>query len=261
MLGNRVALVTGAGQGIGKAIAVALAQAGADVVVNDLSLEVLEDTVEAVRAFGCKALALVADVSDRDAVRRMIGITVEHFGHVDVVVSNAGWNERQLVVDADWETVQRVIAVHQFGMFHLCQAAAQQMLQQDFSGTNIVIIGSVHADVPFAHNAAYAMSKAAAVQFGKVLAKELAPHGVRVNVIQPGWTDTPGERRFLNEASLQEGGKQLPLGRLADAAEVAAAVVFVASEQASYITGSVIDVDGGFKIAVDRLVPQDGCGN
>ncbi len=256
-LTGRVALVTGAGQGIGQAIARAFARAGADVVVNDLSEDALSETMAAVNAFGQEAMACVADVSDREAVRAMITSAVDRFGRLDVVVSNAGWNERQLVVEADWETVKRVIEVHQFGLFHVCQAAVQQMVTQDREGASIIIIGSVHADIAFSHNAAYAMSKAAAAQFGKVLAKEMAEHRIRVNVIQPGWTDTPGERRYSEEAALQAAGKNLPLGRLADASEIAAAALFLASDQASYMTGSVVDVDGGFKISVESLATQD----
>lgn len=259
-LENRVALITGAGQGIGRSIAEAFAREGADIVANDLPRDLdagrdeLDETAATVESIGRRALPVRADVSDRDAIHAMFESAVAEFGHVDILVSNAAYNCRQPVITADWNEFRRVIEVNQFGLFHVCQAAAKQMIvqsQQGRLGANIVVISSVHARVALPNNAAYAMTKAAANQFCHVLANELSEHRIRVNAINPGWTDTPGERKYFTDEQLKEGGSKLPWGRLGRPEEIAGSAVFLCSEAASYITGSVLDVDGGFGMRLD----------
>lgn len=259
-LENKVALITGAGQGIGRAIAEAFAREGADIVANDLprvsvgESDGLDETVAAVEALGQRALAARAEVSDHAAVQAMFDAAAARFGHVDILVSNAAYNCRQPVLDADPQEFRRVIAVNQLGLFNVCQAAARQMVRQSQNGrpgANIVIISSVHARVALPNNAAYAMSKAAANQFCLVLANELCQHRIRVNAINPGWTDTPGERKYFTDEQLEEGGSKLPWGRLGRPDEIADAAVFLGGEAASYITGAILDVDGGFSFRLD----------
>lgn len=260
---TKTALITGAAQGIGRAVALELAEQRWDIVINDLqpaTSEAAREVLASVRARDRQALYVQADVSDREAVQQMFASAVERFGSIDTVVSNAAWMQREKVVDAEWEGFRRTLEVNQFGLFHVCQAAARQMVAQVEAGrrsnSSIVVIGSVHAKVVFENNAAYAMSKAAANQFARVLAKELVPYQIRVNTINPGWTDTPGERRFLNEAALQKAAAALPLGRLAKAEEIAQSVAFLASDAASYITGSELGVDGGVVIAPESVCEQ-----
>ncbi len=255
--GNQVALVTGAAQGIGQAIALELARVGMDVVVNDI--QDADETLGKVRQLGREALYVRADVSDREAVRAMFSNAVEEFGHIDAVVSNAMWSKRETVTEADWDDFRRVVEINQFGLFHVCQAAAQQMVRQceaGRTGGTITVIGSVHAHLVFANNAAYAMSKAAAAHFARVLAKEMLPYQIRVNTVHPGWTDTPGERRYLDEAALQEAAKALPFKRLATAEEIAKTVAFLVGDAAGYITGASLGVDGGVLIAPESVCEQ-----
>ena len=259
---NKVALITGAAQGIGQAIAIEFACAGMHVVINDIQgaeSDGIVETLEKVKKLGREAMFFQADVSDREAVQAMFGRAVERFGHIDAVISNAMWSKRETVVEADWEDFRRVIEVNQFGLFHVCQAAARQMVRQfetGRAGGSITVIGSVHAHLVFANNAAYAMSKAAAEHFARVLAKEMLPYQIRVNTVHPGWTDTPGERCYLDEAALQEAAKALPFKRLATPEEIAKTVAFLASDAAGYITGASVGVDGGVRIAPESVCEQ-----
>lgn len=261
---SRVALVTGAAQGIGRSIALALAREGADLVLNDLEKKALAPVEAEIFALGRQALSVAADVSDPAAVETVFTEALRHFGALHTVVSNAAINHRERVADADLERFRRVLEVNQLGLVHVCQQAARHLRDpasradapETSDAGSILIISSVHGRVPFEGNAAYAMSKAAANQFTRVLAKELLPHGIRVNAIAPGWTDTPGERRHFSEAELQAGGRRLPMGRLATPEEIAEAAVFLTSERARYITGTILDVDGGFQIAPECIAPQ-----
>lgn len=250
-LAGKVALVTGASRGIGRGIALRFAEEGADVVVNyrthpDEATEV----VAAIEALGCRGLAWQADVAERDAVEAMVAAVVERFGRVDIAVANAAFSARQPVVESRWEDVQRTIAVSQFGVFHTCQLTAQRMVAQG-NGGKIITISSIHAEVPFANSAAYNMAKAAINHLAPTMANELAVHRINVNVINPGWIDTPGERAFASEETIQRGGARIPWGRLGTPRDIGNAAVFLASEEADYITGTVLRVDGGYMLGMD----------
>jgi glucose 1-dehydrogenase len=253
---DKVALVTGGGRGIGRGIALELARAGADVVVNDLpSAEGLgaRTTAQEIEALGRHALAYDADISDREQVAALFAAATERFGRVDIAVANAAFSIRTPVVDAEWEHVLRTVEVTQFGVFHTCQAAARLMVGQ--GGGKIVIVGSVLAEIPFATSAAYNMAKAAVVHLGRTLAGELAQHRINVNIVNPGYIDTPGERKFATEEQIERAARNIPWGRLGAPRDIARAVAFLASEDADYITGSVLVVDGGYRLAM-RL-PDD----
>ena len=200
---DKIALITGSSSGIGRGIAETLAAEGADVVINHLGDGANAEAVaRSIRAAGRRALVHEADVARRDAVASLFAVAVEHFGHVDVVVANAAFSIREPVVEADWEHVRAVIGVAQFGVFHTCQMAAQQMIRQQKAGRpggKILVIGSVLGLIPFPTSAAYNMSKAAVSHFARTLAAELLPHRINVNVINPGWIDTPGERRYASD--------------------------------------------------------------
>jgi glucose 1-dehydrogenase len=251
-LEGRVALVTGAARGIGRGIALCLAEEGTDIIVNDLPPVDgvgARGTVHEVEALGRRALAYDADISDREQVAALFDAGAAHFGHIDIVVANAAFSIRELVVEARWEDMLRTIEVTQFGVFHTCQAAAQQMVRQGRGG-KIVIIGSILAEIPFASSSAYNMAKAAVNHLGRTLAAELAAHRINVNVVNPGYIDTPGERKFATEEQLQRAGRNIPWGRLGTPHDIGRAVAYLASDDADYVTGSVLQVDGWYRLGM-----------
>ncbi|MEZ4656278.1 MAG: SDR family oxidoreductase [Caldilineaceae bacterium] len=253
-LTDKIAVITGAAQGIGRGIALCLAEEGAHIVINDLAhSEAAQETQAAVQALGRQALVIPADVADRTAVGVLFEQAVAHFGRVDIAVANAAHSVRQPVIEAEWEHVLRTLEVTQFGVYHVCQAAARQMVQQAQPGQNngkILITGSVLQEVPFPTSAPYNMAKAAVNHFARTLATELAPHHINVNVINPGWIDTPGERKFASEEEIQQGGQLIPWGRLGLPRDIGRAAAFLVSDDADYITGAALRVDGGYVIGL-----------
>jgi glucose 1-dehydrogenase len=247
-LAGRVALVTGAARGIGRATALELARAGADVVLNEIRYldEACEAAGEIVR-MGRKALVAPGDVARRDEVEAMFGAALGTFGRLDILVANAARNARKPLLELTVEDVEETWGVSQWGVFHCCQVAARRMVEQGEGGA-IVIVSSVQSFRPYAGASAYNGAKAAVNQMAATWALELAPHRIRVNVLEPGWTDTPGERAYFTEEQLTAAGSTVPLGRLADPAEMARAALFLASDDASYITGSVLRADGGYSL-------------
>jgi len=248
---GKVALITGAARGIGRGVALCLAEEGASLIVNDLAPTDglgARGTVQEVEALGRPALAYDADISDRDQVAALFAAGVAHFGRIDVVVANAAFSIREPVIEARWEHVLRTLEVTQFGVFHTCQAAAQQMVRQ--GGGKIVIIGSILGEIPFLNSAAYNMAKAAVNHLGRTLAAELAAHRINVNVVNPGYIDTPGERKFATEEQIALAARSLPWGRLGTPRDIGRAVAYLASDDADYITGSALVVDGGYKLAM-----------
>ncbi len=246
-------MVTGAAQGIGRGIALALAKEGANVVVNDRANRgAAAEVVKEAQSYGGDAIFWQADVSDRQAVAEMYRATVDRYGGIDIAVSNAALNIREPVVDAEWDNVLATIEVTQFGVFHVCQMAAQQMVKQEpnpESRGKIIIVSSVQAEVAAPDSVAYNMSKAAINHMARTMAAELAGDRVNVNVILPGWIDTPGERSFYTDEELQEGGRLLPWGRMGRPDDIARAAAFLASDDANYITGTELRVDGGYVVA------------
>ncbi len=174
---------------------------------------------------------------------------VARFGKLDIAVANAAYSVRQPVVEARWEDVERTIAVTQLGVFHTCQFTAQRMVKQGHGGT-IIIISSIHAEFPFATSGAYNMAKAAINHLARTMAGELARHHINVNVINPGWIDTPGERKHSTEEDLSKGSRRIPWGRMGASHEIGRCVVFLASDDADYITGSSLRVDGGYMLGM-----------
>jgi glucose 1-dehydrogenase len=247
-LRGKVALVTGASAGIGQAAAHALAQAGADVAVNYLTYpEQAAELAAAIRALGRQALLCPVDVADQAAVEAMVARVAAELGRLDLFVSSAVWSDRELFYAADMAGFRRTIDVTMWGAFHGLRAAANQMIRQG-QGGSCVIVGSPHAHIPHAACAAYNMAKAALDQLARTAALELAPFRIRVNLVHPGWTDTPGERKFFSEEAIQRGAQRLPLGRLARPEEIARGIVFLCDPDAAYITGSTLSIDGGSQL-------------
>jgi glucose 1-dehydrogenase len=245
---DKVAVVTGAGPGIGRGIALRLAREGASVVVNDFhNMALAEETAASITALGDgrRGVAVEADVVDRAAMERMFARIDADFGRIDIAVVNAAVSIRKPVVDFPPEEFQRVIDVVQMGCFHTCQLAARRMVSAGRGG-KIIAIGSIHAERPIPRSAPYNMAKAAVNHFVATLAGELAAHRINVNAINPGWIDTPGEHETFGSKVVATEGPQLPWGRIGTPDDIAAAVAFLASDEADYITGAALRVDGGF---------------
>jgi glucose 1-dehydrogenase len=239
------ALVTGSSKGIGRAVALELARQGANVTVNCRSgLEDANSVAGEIRAMGRRAHVCQADVSDQVAVENMVAETVAEFGSLDLFVSNAAYSDRQSMIDADMEGFQQTVNVTMWGAFYGVRAASQQMVKQGHGGA-ITVICSPHAVIAIPTAMAYNMSKAAIDQMVRTAATELVAQQIRVNSFHPGWIDTPGERKFFTEEQLIEGGKGLPMGRLGTSEEMAKGIVFTLSDDAVYMTGSVMTMDGG----------------
>ncbi len=243
-LAGKCALVTGGARGIGQAVAIELARSGAHVAFCDITgPETAAGTLAAIEKTGQRGLFVQADVGDRSQVEQLFEKVIADFGNLDILVNNAAVNIRKPLIDLEVADVEKVWNASLWGVFHCSQLAARQMVKQG-SGS-ITMISSVHADRPFPNSTAYNGAKAAINHMARTWAAELAPYRVRVNIVEPGWTDTPGERAFYTEAQLRDEGSKLPLGRLGRPEEIAAAVRFLVSEESAYVTGSCLRVDGG----------------
>jgi glucose 1-dehydrogenase len=247
-LKGRNALVTGSSRGIGKGCVIEMARAGANVAINYFShAGEAESVAEEARSFGVKAITLQGDVASRERVEAMVAETAAAFGSLDLFVSNAVYSDRQLMLEADLEGFKRTIDVGMWGAFYGMRAAAMQMVKQG-NGGSIVIISSPHAVIPIPTAMAYNMAKAAIDHMARTAAIELAEHRIRVNIVHPGWIDTPGERKFFTEEQLAAGGAKLPWKRLGRPDEIGKSVAFISSSDADYMTGSTITVDGGVSL-------------
>lgn len=256
---KRGALVTAAAQGIGRGIALALAADGYRVLCCDLEQqrESGEATVAAVKQGGGDAAFFPCDVTRSADMAAAVAKVVELFGSLDASVATVGGGERKPVSEQSFEAYEKAIATTQHASFYQTQLSAQQMKAQGRGGS-IVIIGSIMADFAFPGAAAYSMAKCAIRQLGKTAAHELAADQIRVNVLQPGYIDTPGERRLSSEEQLAHAATLIPLKRLGQPSDIGATVSFLCSAAASYVTGAVIDVDGGFKVALQLGHKQGG---
>jgi glucose 1-dehydrogenase len=247
-LAGKVALVTGASAGIGKASALALAKEGADVAINYLTMpEGAEEVAGQIRALGRKALLCRVDVSDQPAVEDMVRRVVAELGRLDIFVSVAVYSDRELFYKADMAGFRRTIDVSMWGAYYGLRASVNQMLKQG-GGGSVVVVSSPHAHLAIPSCMAYNMAKAAIDQMARTAAVELFEHRIRVNIVYPGWTDTPGERKFFTEDVLARAAKQLPWGRMAKPEEIARGVVFLADPDSDYVNGSTLSIDGGSQL-------------
>jgi glucose 1-dehydrogenase len=242
---GRVAFVTGAANGIGRASAIALADAGADVALLDLRPP--DEPAAVIRGRGRKALPLTVDVSDQAAVEAAVALTVAELGRLDVLVTCAVYSDREPFTTANMAGFRKTVEVSLWGSFYALRAAANQMIRQGRGGA-VVIVSSPHATIAFPNCMAYNMAKAAQDQMARTAAMELLPHRIRVNVLHPGWTNTPGERKFFSDQDLQKAGPTLPAGRLAEPEEMARGVLFLVDPASEYVNGITLTMDGGLSL-------------
>jgi 3-oxoacyl-[acyl-carrier protein] reductase len=241
-LAGKVALVTGAAQGIGKAIAMLLARNGADVVVSDINLEKAQETANEIQGMGRRSLAIKVNVADLKDVERMVETTVEQFGRIDILVNNAGITRDRLILRMTEEDWDAVLDVNLKGTFNCTKAAIRYMSKQK-SG-KIVSIASVTGEMGNPGQANYGASKAGVIGFTKTIAREFAGRGINVNAIAPGYIQTP-MTDAVPEKAKEELKRMIPMERLGKPEDVAQAVLFLVSENSSYITGQVLNVNGG----------------
>eukprot|EP00028_Trichosphaerium_sp_Am-I-7-wt_P004786 CAMPEP_0168522840 /NCGR_PEP_ID=MMETSP0405-20121227/9587_1 /TAXON_ID=498012 /ORGANISM="Trichosphaerium sp, Strain Am-I-7 wt" /LENGTH=259 /DNA_ID=CAMNT_0008544519 /DNA_START=50 /DNA_END=829 /DNA_ORIENTATION=- len=246
-LSGLIIVVTGSSKGIGQSVAIKLAQEGADVVVNYRGDKAgAEKTVSEVEKAGQKAIAVQADLGKYDDCFKLIKAAVDHFGHIDVLVNNAG-----IEINADFDKVtekdyDRVMAVNVKGPFFTTQAFVRHVKESKRKGCKIVNMSSVHEELPFPHFTAYCCAKGAMKMFTRNLSIELAPLGMTINNVAPGAIMTPiNEKLMTDKTKLNALLEKIPLRRMGRPEEVAALVAFLSSSDANYITGATYVVDGG----------------
>jgi len=245
-LEDKIAIVTGSSLGIGRAIAVAFAREGASVTINYRSHpEQGKEAVEEIEKSGGKAISVQADVSEPEGVKDLIQQTVQEFGRIDVMVNNAGIEQKVPFLETPLEVWEKVISVNLTGVWIGCQEAARQMASQG-NGGRIINVSSVHEDLPMPTNSPYCAAKGGVRMMMRTIAVELAPHGITVNNIAPGAVETPINKNLDDHPEQrQELISEIPLGRIGRPEDVASVAVYLASDASSYSTGSTFFVDGG----------------
>lgn len=240
MLAGKVAVVTGASRGIGRAIAVALASAGADVAILDLCApEVAADAVNAVTELGRRAISYTCNVGESEQVKETVAKVLEDFGRIDILVNNAGITRDGLIMQLSDDNFNDVINTNLRGTFNMIRAVSRPMIRQ--KGGRICNISSVSGLMGNAGQTNYSASKAGVIGLTKSAALELSKRGITVNAVAPGFVETPMTKDLVNSPLLE----RIPLGRIAQPEEIASMVVFLCSPAAAYITGEVVRVDGG----------------
>ncbi|TWT97510.1 SDR family NAD(P)-dependent oxidoreductase [Neorhodopirellula pilleata] len=247
-LSGKRAVVSGSSLGIGRGIAIALAQAGAEVTINYRSHpEQADEVVQKCESHGVRAHAIAADMGIQSDVERLVDEAAELMGGLDIVVSNAAYSDRHTMLASDLDEFRKTIDISMWGAFYLIRRGAQKMVDAG-QGGNIVVISSPHAHMPMPGAMAYNMAKAANDQMAKTAAVELCRDRIRVNVVHPGWIDTPGERKFFSEETLANESAKLPWNRLGRPDEIGRGVVFLCDPASQYITGSTLTIDGGIQL-------------
>ncbi len=247
-LGGKRAFVTGAARGIGRGCAIELARAGADIVLNDRErTPQSEATVAEIRALGRKVALVEGDIFERGSCERIFERAVVVFGSLDILVSNPAFSRRAPFLELDPLIFEKVIHATLVSGFHVSQLFARHRVEQGGRG-KIVFISSIHSRRPYARSVAYNAAKSGLNHMAFTIANELLPHRINVNVIEPGWIDTPGEREFVGDAAIEAAAVKQPWGRLGRPDEIGKVAVFLSSEAADFVTGTSIVVDGGLSL-------------
>jgi 2-hydroxycyclohexanecarboxyl-CoA dehydrogenase len=251
-LRGKTALVTGGARGIGRAIALGLAGAGAQVAVLDVLGDLAQEVCREVEGLGSKGLALTVDLTQRAQVERAVAEVLAQWGQLDVLVNNAGWDRLEMFLDSEEETWDRIIAINFKAVLYVCKAALPAMVAR--GAGRVVNIASDAGRVGSTGEAVYAGTKGAIIAFSKTLAREMARHAITVNVVCPGLTETPLLQGIRDQSPktarvIEAVTRAIPLGRVGRPEDVAGAVVFLASPAAEFITGQTLSVSGGLTMA------------
>ncbi len=247
-LSGRNILITGASRGIGRGCALALAAEGANIGINYRSQKAeAEETATEIRKLGGKAELYQVDVSDQSAVEQMVEQFTKDFGSINGFISNAVYSDREVMIKADMAGFRKTIDVSMWGAFYGVRASAQKMVAQG-KGGSIIVVSSPHGKIPIPTAMAYNMAKAAIDHMARTAAIELAKYKIRVNIIHPGWIDTPGERKFFSEQQLNEGAGNIPWKRMGQPEEMGKLATFMMSDDCDYMTGSTVLMDGGISL-------------
>jgi glucose 1-dehydrogenase len=257
-LAGKVALVTGAGRGIGKGCALELARHGAELIINDRpgGLD-LEAAANEIRALGAKCHTLESDVFSRDGCEQLVQQALGVQNRIDILISNPAYSLRGAFLDYSPEDFERTIGGTLISGFHMGQLVARHMAT-GARGGKILFISSVLGEMPIGLCSAYSAAKAGLNQLTQAIAVELSPHRINVNAIEPGWIDTPGEHDTFSDEAIAEEGRRLPWGRMGTPDDIGKAATFLVSDAADYITGAVLPVDGLFRFKdclVEKTVP------
>lgn len=246
-LEDRVSIVTGAGQGIGEAIALKFAEEGSHIVVNDVDSDKADAVAEKVEKTGAEALSIKADVTNRDEVQDMVEKAIENFDRINVLVNNAGIQTDSAYLELSEEEWNRVLDVNLKGVYLCSQEVAHHMLEE--GGGKIINVSSIHQSVPRFRKAHYDASKAGLEMLSKDMALELAEHKINVNCVSPGAIATPMNEEIIRSPKKSAKlNSRIPFGRIGKPEEVARVVLFLASDDADYLTGANVTVDGGLSL-------------
>ena len=241
-LKDKVALITGSAQGIGKSIAVAMAKEGANIIISDVNLELSNQTAQEIQALGVKAIALKLNVTDPSDIDAAVKQAIEQLGKIDILVNNAGITKDGLFIRMKKEDWDAVIGINLTGVFNVTKVIAPLLMKQRWG--RIINIASIVGQMGNFGQANYSASKAGLIGFTKTLARELASRGVTVNAIAPGYIQTAMTDKIPTEVK-QKMLESIPMGKLGQPEDIAAAAVFLASGAAEYVTGQVLAVNGG----------------
>lgn len=242
---KKVAFITGAGRGIGREIAKTLASRGMDIVVTDVNIDNANETVSIVEKLGGKAAAVYCDVTTLESVQEAVGAAVAHFGKIDVLVNNAGWDKVEPFLKSEPDTWERIININLMGQIHTCKEILPIMIENGYG--KVINIASDSGRVGSSGESVYSAAKGGVIAFTKTMAREMARHKINVNCVSPGPSDTPlfEEIGSYNEGIATALVKAIPFRRLAQPTDIANGVAFFASEEADYVTGQTLSVNGG----------------
>lgn len=245
-LTGKIALVTGGARGIGKGCALELAKAGADIAINDRQPTVEADqTIAEIEALGRQTMLVDGDAFQQASCADIVQRTLIAFGRIDILISNPAFSRRGAFLDYDPELFDKTLQGTLAGGFYMSQLVARHMVSRGGQG-KIVFICSVHSRIPYINAVAYNAAKSGLKHMAGTIAAELLPHRINVNVIDPGWIDTPGEHAAFGSENIAAAAPKLPWGRLGTPADIGKAATFLCSDDADYITGATLLVDGGW---------------